>query len=154
VKSVVSSESAEINQSTQNNQQHCRSEPSAIHCSSSHPSLLRSSSAPRSILVHRINATPTHSCHKQCPGQNKQLPGHWGQGPLTSACHKGSPRRFPQSRFEGCPPHTRSNEEASSLPTRDCRATRDSSLHLNNRHLKNYTTVLLLSLPPTTSVLR
>ena len=110
--------------------------------------------SPSQHLVPLHQRYPTHFCHKQCPGQNKQLPGHWGQGPLTSACHTGSPRRFRQSRFEGCPPHTRSNEEASSLPTRDCCATRDLSLHLNNRHLKHYTKVLLLSLPPTTPVLR
>ncbi len=132
------------NQSTQNNQQHCHSAPSAIHCSLSHPPLLRLSSAPCSISFHRINGTPLIFVINNVQDKTNSSQVNWGQGPSTSACHKGSPRRFRQSRLEGCPPHTWSNEEASSLPTRDCRATQDPSLHLNNRHLKHYTTVLLL----------
>jgi hypothetical protein len=50
--------------------------------------------SPSQHLVPSHQRYPTHFCHKQCPGRNKQLPGQLGARPLNVSSPQRQPKKI------------------------------------------------------------
>jgi hypothetical protein len=104
VKSVVCPESAEINQSTQNNQQHCGSDAPLCNPLQHFPSIVAAVVfSPSQCFSPSHQRFPNTLCDRQCPGRNNQPPGQLGARPLDISLPLRQLEKVPPWQLGGLP---------------------------------------------------